>query len=45
MAARDTDRRADPEEYLQDDVDDHLSEVPDGCGCAEVWEHLSEGRE
>lgn len=23
---------------------DHLAEVPDGCGCAEVWEHLSERR-
>ena len=23
----------------------HLSELPDGCGCAEVWEHLSERRE
>lgn len=24
---------------------DHLSDVADGCGCAEVWEHLSERRE
>ncbi|WP_276258703.1 hypothetical protein [Haloglomus litoreum] len=23
----------------------HLDDVEDGCGCAEVWEHLSEGRE
>jgi|APHM01.1.fsa_nt_gi hypothetical protein len=23
----------------------HLSGVADGCGCAEVWEHLSEQRE
>jgi len=23
----------------------HLDGVADGCGCAEVWEHLSEGRE
>jgi hypothetical protein len=22
----------------------HLSELPDGCGCAEVWEHLSDAR-
>ncbi|MFC6938754.1 hypothetical protein ACFQE8_02110 [Salinirubellus sp. GCM10025818] len=21
--------------------DEHLVDVPDGCGCAEVWEHLS----
>jgi hypothetical protein len=24
--------------------DEHLSDVEDGCGCAEVWEHLSERR-
>ena len=23
----------------------HLEGVEDGCGCAEVWEHLSEQRE
>lgn len=23
----------------------HLEDVEDGCGCAEVWEHLSEDRE
>lgn len=28
-----------------EDVDKHLADVPDGCGCAEVWEHLSEQRE
>ena len=26
------------------DDDDHLSELQDGCGCAEVWEHLFEHR-
>ncbi|MFB6163048.1 MAG: hypothetical protein ABEJ86_06395 [Halococcoides sp.] len=25
--------------------DSHLDDVDDGCGCAEVWEHLSENRE
>ena len=24
---------------------DHLADLADGCGCAEVWEHLSEHRE
>jgi hypothetical protein len=24
--------------------DEHLADVEDGCGCAEVWEHLSERR-
>lgn len=27
------------------DAADHLSDVPDGSGCAEIWEHLSEERE
>ena len=31
----------------QDDADaaEHLNGVDDGCGCAEVWEHLSENRD
>jgi hypothetical protein len=28
-----------------DETADHLADVEDGCGCAEVWEHLSEQRE
>ncbi|KTG08804.1 hypothetical protein AUR64_13360 [Haloprofundus marisrubri] len=28
-----------------DDVDDdHLSDLEDGAGCTEIWEHLSERR-
>lgn len=23
----------------------HLDDVEDGCGCAEVWEHLSDSRD
>jgi hypothetical protein len=23
----------------------HLADIEDGCGCAEIWEHLSDGRE
>lgn len=23
----------------------HLADLEDGCGCAEVWEHLSENRD
>ncbi|WP_436924278.1 hypothetical protein [Halosimplex amylolyticum] len=23
---------------------DHLANVEDGCGCTEIWEHLSEQR-
>lgn len=25
--------------------DAHLSDIADGCGCAEVWEHTSAARE
>ncbi len=24
---------------------DHLSNIDDGCGCTEIWEHLGEIRE
>jgi len=26
------------------EADGHLADIEDGCGCAEVWEHLSERR-
>jgi hypothetical protein len=26
------------------DGEDHLTELPDGAGCTEIWEHLSENR-
>ncbi|WP_436928870.1 hypothetical protein [Halosimplex halobium] len=25
-------------------ADAHLDDVDDGCGCTEIWEHLSEER-
>ncbi|MFB6164271.1 MAG: hypothetical protein ABEJ31_03845 [Haloarculaceae archaeon] len=25
-------------------TDEHLGEIEDGCGCTEIWEHLSERR-
>lgn len=29
-----------------EDVDtSHLDDVEDGCGCTEMWEHTSDGRE
>jgi hypothetical protein len=28
-----------------EDASSHLDELADGCGCAEVWEYLSERRE
>jgi len=27
-----------------DDADAHLDDVPDGAGCTEIWERLSERR-
>lgn len=33
------------EEAEEEQVDEHLEDVEDGCGCAEVWEHLSDQRE
>lgn len=27
-----------------DESNEHLQDVEDGCGCAEVWEHLSDER-
>ncbi|MFC7228935.1 hypothetical protein N0B31_16130 [Salinirubellus salinus] len=39
MSEQQTDARDEPE------VDRSHLDVEDGCGCAEVWEHLSETRE
>lgn len=39
--ATDTDADTDEEEVPTD----HLEDLDDGCGCAEVWEHTSERRE
>ena len=37
---------ADAPEPDPDEVDtSHLDDIEDGCGCAEVWEHLSEERD
>jgi hypothetical protein len=34
------------EQDVEEEVEtDHLDDMEDGCGCAEVWEHLSERRE
>lgn len=29
----------------EEEVGAHLDGIADGCGCTEVWEHLSEHRE
>lgn len=33
------------EEPDEEPATDHLDDVEDGCGCTEIWEHLSEQRE
>lgn len=41
-----TDEREPDHERERERVDtSHLEGVEDGCGCTEVWEHLSAGRE
>lgn len=41
----DPDGTDDPDGDLdREDERAHLDDVDDGCGCAEVWEHLSEQR-
>lgn len=36
----------DREEEREAEVDtSHLDDVEDGCGCTEVWEHLSDERD
>jgi len=50
MSEQLTDTDTDEERVPTDDADedvatDHLDDMDDGCGCAEVWEHLSENRD
>lgn len=38
----DTDETGETNEADGDRPTDHLEDVGDGCGCAEIWEHLSD---
>jgi len=29
----------------EEEIREHLEDVDDGCGCTEIWEHLSEERD
>jgi hypothetical protein len=29
----------------EEEIREHLQDVDDGCGCAEIWEHMSEERD
>ena len=39
--------RAETEPTAGEDGDDteHLDDLPEGAGCTEIWEHLSENRD
>lgn len=34
----------DADDERTDDAPDHLQDIPDGSGCTEIWERLSERR-
>jgi len=44
-AAADSPTDADASGDDESDDSAHLGSLPDGAGCAEVWEHLSENRD
>jgi hypothetical protein len=33
------------DEEEEEEIREHLDDVEDGCGCTEIWEHLSEERD
>lgn len=35
----------DEDDDEEEEIREHLQDVDDGCGCAEVWEHMSEQRD
>jgi len=37
--------REDADAEVEEPATDHLDDVEDGCGCTEIWEHLSENRD
>ena len=43
--ANQTTDETDAEAQVDEPTSDHLDDVEDGCGCTEIWEHMSEQRE
>lgn len=33
------------DDLADEEYEKHLADIPDGSGCTEIWEHLSERRE
>ena len=44
MNSSNTTSEAEPDDVVRDVDVSHLEGVDDGCGCAEVWEELSDQR-
>ncbi len=40
-----TETQPDPKKRTDDELRAHLSDLKDGCGCTEIWEHTSESRD
>ncbi len=39
-------KKSETEPAIEEDADrNHFGDLPDGSGCIEIWEHLSEQRE
>jgi hypothetical protein len=38
-------QQTEDEADVEEPTTDHLDDVEDGCGCTEIWEHMSEERE
>lgn len=37
--------RSDQQNDEEEEIREHLQNVEDGCGCTEIWEHMSEERD
>lgn len=45
MSANREETEGTDESVPEADADDHLTDVPPGTGCTEIWERLSEDRD
>jgi hypothetical protein len=40
-----TQQKSESQSKADDPERAHLADVEDGCGCTEIWEHMSESRD
>jgi len=45
MTTQTTQQEAESQSKADDPERAHLADVEDGCGCTEIWEHMSENRD